>query len=70
MGGGPQGRPSGMVRLLERGLGHIDSSGGLPLLDSRESFRDDVGRWLLAARRWAAGGDRPDLPLPRLGHGG
>jgi hypothetical protein len=60
-----QGRPSGMVRLLETGLARIEAAGGLGLIEI-EPFRSDVGRWLVATRRWSMGGARPDLPLPQL----
>jgi hypothetical protein len=63
-----QGRPAGMVKLLGTGLGRIDAAGGTGLV-ILEPFRGDVARWLEAARAWAAGGARPDLPLPRLGTG-
>ncbi len=60
-----QGRPAGMVTLLGKGLGRLDTARkGLLVL---EPFRSDVARWLEAGGAWAAGGARPDLPLPRLG---
>lgn len=61
-----QGRPAGMVTLLERGLANLDPgarAGSLAL----DGFRAEVGRWVEAAQRWAASGERPTLHLPRLG---
>lgn len=63
-----QGRPAGMVKLLGRGLGRVDAAGRTGLV-TLEPFRSDVARWIEAARQWAAGGPRPDLPLPKLGTG-
>ncbi len=60
-----QGRPAGMVKLLERGLGRARATGGLGLVDL-DAFLEEVAPWLDAARRWAVSGERPELPLPRL----
>jgi hypothetical protein len=60
-----QGRPAGMVTLLGKGLGRLDTARKGLLVP--EPFRSDVARWLEEAGTWAAGGARPDLPLPRLG---
>jgi hypothetical protein len=61
-----QGRPSGMVRLLEAGLRRLEASGGIGRFEL-EAFRAGVARWRDAARAWAEGGERPALPVPRLG---
>jgi predicted metal-dependent hydrolase len=61
-----QGRPSGMVRLLDAGLGRLEASGGIGGLELG-AFRAEVARWREAARAWAEGGERPPLPVPRLG---
>jgi predicted metal-dependent hydrolase len=61
-----QGRPAGMARLLGTGLRRLEAASGLGLLEL-EPFRAGVGAWLAAARRWAEGGARPELPVPRLG---
>ena len=61
-----QGRPAGMVRLLEAGLGRLEASGGIGGLEP-DAFRAQVERWRDAARAWAEAGERPSLPLPRLG---
>ncbi|HSD21921.1 MAG TPA: DUF309 domain-containing protein [Anaeromyxobacter sp.] len=61
-----QGRPSGMVRLLEAALGRLEASGGIEGLEL-DAFCSDVARWREAARAWAEGGERPWMPLPRLG---
>jgi predicted metal-dependent hydrolase len=63
-----QGRPAGMVKLLTRGLGRVDAAGRTELV-TLEPFRSGVASWLEAARAWAAGGARPELPLPKLGTG-
>jgi hypothetical protein len=60
-----QGRPSGMVRLLDAGLGKLEASGGIGGL-TPDAFRAEVARWRDAARAWAEKGERPRLPLPRL----
>lgn len=60
-----QGRPAGMVRLLEAGLGKVAAGGGEGLLDVA-AFRAGIAPWLAAARRWADGGERPALPAPRV----
>jgi hypothetical protein len=60
-----QGRPAGMARLLAAGLGKLEASGGIGGLDLA-AFRAEVTRWGDAARAWARGGERPQLPLPRL----
>lgn len=64
-----QGRPGGMVKLLENGLRKLDAAGDLGLL-ALGPFRAEVARWLDGARRWSEGGGRPDLPLPRLARAG
>jgi hypothetical protein len=61
-----QGRPSGMVRLLGAGLARLEASGGIGDLELG-AFRAEVARWREAARAWAEGGERPALPVPRLG---
>jgi len=61
-----QGRPPSMARLLDAGLRKIDAGGGLGLVELGR-FRAEVEPWLEGARRWAAGGVRPDLPVPRFG---
>jgi predicted metal-dependent hydrolase len=61
-----QGRPSGMVRLLEAGLRRLEASGGIGGLEL-DAFRAEVERWRDAVRAWAEGGERPALPLPTLG---
>jgi predicted metal-dependent hydrolase len=61
-----QGRPSGMVRLLEAGLGRLEASGGIGGLEL-DAFRAEVARWSEAASAWADRGERPALPVPRLG---
>ncbi len=59
------GRPAGMARLLEAGLGKLDATGDLGLVDLSR-IRPAVLAWLEAARRWSAGGPRPALPPPRI----
>jgi predicted metal-dependent hydrolase len=61
-----QGRPSGMVRLLEAGLGRLEASGGIEGLDLT-AFLAEVVAWREGAGRWAEGGERPRLQVPRLG---
>lgn len=61
-----QGRPSGMVRLLDAGLRRLEESGGLEGLDLA-GFLGEVAGWRAAAARWAGGGEAPGLPVPRLG---
>lgn len=61
-----QGQPSGMARLLEAGLGRLETSGGIDGLE-RDGFRAEVERWRGAALTWAEGGERPSLRVPRLG---
>jgi len=60
------GRPSGMVKLLGTGLERLTAAGDLGLAPLG-AFHADVTRWREAARRWAEGGARPELPAPRLG---
>jgi predicted metal-dependent hydrolase len=61
-----QGRPSGMVRLLDAGLGRLEASGGIEGLDLT-AFLAEVVAWREAAGRWAEGGERPGMQVPRLG---
>ena len=61
-----QGRPSGMVRLLDTGLRRLEASGGIDGLDL-SAFLAEVVAWREGARRWAEGGERPRLAVPRLG---
>jgi predicted metal-dependent hydrolase len=61
-----QGRPSGMVRLLDAGLGRLEASGGIEGLDLT-AFLAEVVAWREGAGRWAEGGERPGMQVPRLG---
>ncbi len=61
-----QGRPSGMVRLLDAGLARLEASGGVGGLELG-AFCAAVTRWREAARRWAEDGEQPALSPPRLG---
>lgn len=61
-----QGRPTGMVRLLDAGLGKLAACGGIGRLEL-SAFRLEVERWRDAAGRWAACGERPGMRVPRLG---
>ena len=61
-----QGRPSGMVRLLDTGLRRLEASGGIEGLDLT-AFLAEVVAWREGAARWAEGGERPRFPVPRLG---
>jgi predicted metal-dependent hydrolase len=58
-----RGRPAGMAKLLGSGFDRLASTGRVAGLDD---FLAEVARWREAARRWADGGERPDLPVPRL----
>ena len=60
-----QGRPAGMAKLIAAGLDLVDGVGGMGLVEL-EGFRSQVSEWLGAAQRWADGGGRPELPLPRF----
>lgn len=64
-----QGRPAGMLRLLSAGLTRLGGAGELAQLNLAD-FLEDVLRWREAARRWAEGGERPDLAPPRAPHPG
>jgi predicted metal-dependent hydrolase len=63
-----QGNPSGMARLLRRGLERIAYVRDFNLLDL-SGFAVEVTRWAEAASRWAKDGERPSLPLPHLAGG-
>ncbi len=61
-----QGRPAGMMRLLDAGLRKLEVCGGIGAMDL-STFRVEVQRWRELAGRWAEGAARPVLRVPRLG---
>jgi predicted metal-dependent hydrolase len=62
-----QARPAGMLKLLASGLDRLGAAGELGLDELElERFEAEVTGWREAARCWAGGGARPELPIPQL----